>query len=312
MTRHLALLALGLCMLAPCQAARLALLIGVSQVKAASPSPALEGVASDLAMARRMADRLGVADRDIALLADAGAGKPPTRANVQAAMQDLEKRTRPGDFVLLYLSGHSVQQPSIDTDRAEADSAEADRLDEIFLLADSQPWIPEAGILNALSDKEIHRWLQALDSKQVKVWLVADTCHAGGIARARLDWPDDEISVLGFRGLRPGWMGVKTWFRSNGKANPVESEASRMQKGALPHVAVFMAVDKSGSALEVKLRRDGRKVGLFTWALTQALTLTSAPINSGKLASETLEQYRRYPTWVVRPIFEEGEQSNSP
>lgn len=307
LTRHLALLAFGLCMLAPCQAARHALLIGVSQVKAAYPSPVLEGVAADLAMARRMADRLGVANRDIELLADAGAGKPPTRANVQAAMQDLEKRTRPGDFVLLYLSGHGVQQPSIETD-----STEPDRLDEIFLLADSQPWMPEAGILNALSDKEIHRWLRALDSKQVKVWLVADTCHAGGIARGRLEWPDDDISVLGFRGLRPGWMGVKAWFRSNGKANPPESEASRVQKSSLPHVAVFMAVDKSGSALEVKLRRDGRKVGLFTWVFTQALTLTSAPVNLEKLAFETLEQYRPYPTWVARPIFEKGEQSNMP
>lgn len=307
MTRYLALFAFGLCMLAPCQAARHALLIGVSQVKAASPSPALEGVAADLAMARQIANRLGVANRDVELLADDGAGKPPTRANVMAAMQDIEKRTRPGDFVLLYLSGHGVQQPSIDTG-----STEPDRLDEIFLLADSQPWVPETGILNALSDKEIHRWLKALDSKQVKVWLVADTCHAGGIARGRLEWPDDEISILGFRGLRPGWMGVKTWFRNNGKANPVESGASRVQKGSLPHVAVFMAVDKSGSALEVKLRRDGRKVGLFTWALTEALTLSSAPVNLKKLALETLEQYRRYPAWVVRPIFEEGEQSNTP
>ena len=307
MTRYLALLAFGLCMLAPCQAARLALLIGVSQVKAAYPSPALEGVAADLAMARQIADRLGVANRDIELLADTGAGKPPTHANVQAAMQDIETRTRPGDFVLLYLSGHGVQQPSIGTD-----STEPDRLDEIFLLADSQPWIPEAGIRNALSDKEIHHWLKALDSKQVKVWLVADTCHAGGIARGRLDWSDDNISVLGFKGLRPGWMGVKAWFRSNGKATPFESEASRVQKGSLPHVAAFMAVDKSGSALEVKLRRDGRKVGLFTWALTQALTLTSTPVNLEKLALETLEQYRRYPAWVVRPIFEEGEQSSTP
>ena len=73
-----------------------------------------------------------------------------------------------------------------------------------------------------------------------------------------------------------------------------------------------MAADEAGSALEVELRRDGRKVGLFTWALSKALTRTGMPVSVERLARETLAQYRDYPAWVVRPVFEAGKQDGLP
>lgn len=287
-----------------CLAENHALLIGVRQVASAYPSPILESISNDLVFAKQMASRLGVPETHIRVLSDAGQGRLPTRSNVTESMRTLAAQVSPGDFVLLYLSGHGVQQPSLIPQGG-------DPLDEIFLLADSQRWVADKGIANALSDKEIRNWLAALDSKQVKVWLVADTCHASGLMRGPQDWLDDEIAISGFKGLRSSWLGMKTWLQK-GKSGTGPQNASRLKTGALPNVAAFMAADENSSALEIEIKRDGRKVGLFTWALAQALEQMHGPVHPEKLAQATLALYRRYPLWVARPVFEAGELSGAP
>ena len=306
MMRRVTLLLAGFLLALPCLAENYAMLVGVRQVKAAKPSPVLEGIANDLELGREIAQRLGVADRNTLVFSDTGAGRPATRPHVETALQTLLEQTRPGDFVLLYLSGHGVQQPS-----PIPDITEPDRLDEVFLLEDSQPWEPGKGIVNGLTDKEIRRWLAALDSKRVVVWMVADTCHAGGIARALREWPDGELLPRGYKGLRPIWLGVKNWLRK-GTAGAPATEDVRVRASAFTHVSIFMAADKAGNALEVELRRDGRKVGLFTWALNRAVMRSPLPVTVEQLAQETLAQYRDYPAWVVRPVFEAAKQNSVP
>lgn len=304
MMRRVLVLLAGLFLALPCLAERHALLVGVSQVKAAKPSPVLHGIANDLALGREMAKRLGVAENNMQVLSDISAEFPATRANVARALQELQDRTRPGDFLLLYLSGHGVQQPI----PAPSDS-EPDWLEEVFLLQDSQP--AGNGVVNALGDKELRRWLAGLDRKSVTVWMVADTCHAGSIARDLLEWTDGELAFSGFKGLRPMWLGIRNWVRK-GADDLGKSTGMRVRASQFQHVSIFMAADEAGNALEVELRRDGRKVGLFTWALNRALMQAALPVTVEGLARETLAQYRDYPAWVVRPVFEAGKKNSQP
>ena len=287
-----------------CQAEQFAVLIGVSGVKSLSSAPRLDGIANDIALAQEISSRLGVPDRNVQTLSDSGTGLLPTKANVTRALREISLQAQPGDFVLLYLSGHGVQQPSTSL-------TEPDKLDEVFLLVDSQPWVAESGIANALTDKEIRRWLAELNSKLVKVWLVADTCHAGSITRAAKVWLDDGIAISSFKGLRAQWLGVQAWM-GKGKADKSTIKKARILSGETKYAASFMAADEAGNALEIELRSNGRKVGLFTWVLHQALFQIAPPILPEKLAQDALEKYRNYPSWVVRPMFEIGGSSQIP
>ncbi len=171
---------------------RRALLVGVSNYpKETVGDLQLAGPKNDVALMIDTVARLGFADRDVTVLADAldqttsprKADGAPTRAAILASLADLTAKSRPGDFVLLYFSGHGSQQP--DPDPAKRPVPKPDGLEEIFLPIDIGPWDDAVGsVKNALVDHELGRAVTAIRARGAEVWVVVDACHSGTMTRA--------------------------------------------------------------------------------------------------------------------------------
>ncbi|MBL6940302.1 MAG: caspase family protein [Alphaproteobacteria bacterium] len=103
----------------------------------------------------------------------------PTRANIQKALGDLEKRlaATPGkDDVVIVLAGHGSQQRAMPWDPPKPDN-----LDEVFLPGDAGPRPasdPEGPFRNALVDHDIAPHLKTLAKHAGFIWLIFDSCHS--------------------------------------------------------------------------------------------------------------------------------------
>ena len=99
-----------------------ALLIGVSNYPSLSQSKRLRGPANDVQIMRASLLQSGVANSEITTLADGvfiPSAKPnqvgkhetiPTKQNIIANLRALAQRVKPGDWVIVYFSGHGSQQ----------------------------------------------------------------------------------------------------------------------------------------------------------------------------------------------------------
>ena len=101
----------------------------------------------------------------------------PTHAAILRELDRLAGEARPGDQVVVALSGHGEQQRS--TDPA---SVEPDGLDEVFLPIDSErrdgTWI------RGLTDNELGERIKAIRARGASVLLIADFCHSDGASRS--------------------------------------------------------------------------------------------------------------------------------
>lgn len=184
-----------------------ALLVGVSNYPAAAVGDLqLAGPKYDVALMIETLGRLGVPAGNVTVLADGldrtgtprVADGPPTRAAILSGLADLAAKAGPGDFVLVYLSGHGSQQPMRDPSLHTV--AKADGLEEIFLPIDIGPWEDAVGtVKNALVDHELGRAVTAIRAKGARVWVVVDACHSGTMTRAAGDAVAKQVppSVLG-------------------------------------------------------------------------------------------------------------------
>lgn len=112
-----------------------------------------------------------------------GKGDPrvsaPTRANIQKALGDLEKRlekTAGHDNVLIVLAGHGSQQRAMPWDPPKPNN-----LDEVFLPSDAGPrpeGDPAGPFKNALVDHDIAPHLKNISRHAGFIWLVFDSCHS--------------------------------------------------------------------------------------------------------------------------------------
>lgn len=151
----------------PTRASRHALIIGVGTYEDARITP-LHGVVHDIANARQMAEQMGVPQQNIRVLQDRDA----SAARIRAELRDLAARTRDGDRVFLYYSGHGARF-------APAQSPGACR--EALV-----PW--DASLArrgNLLSQEEIAAELDAVYAKADKVFVFIDACHSGGVRTTR-------------------------------------------------------------------------------------------------------------------------------
>lgn len=67
-----------------------------------------------------------------------------------------------GDLLILYISGHGGQQSDA------SDASEVDGKSETLCLYDGP-----------LTDNLVWMWLQELKKKDIRVWMISDTCHSG-------------------------------------------------------------------------------------------------------------------------------------
>ena len=90
-----------------------ALLVGVSGYPSLAESRRLRGPANDVQLMRAALIQQGVASNAITTLADGVKGSQalPTRQNILAGMRVLATQAKPGDWAIVYFSGHGSQQP---------------------------------------------------------------------------------------------------------------------------------------------------------------------------------------------------------
>ena len=156
-----------------------AVLVGVGQYPNLKESLRLNGPPNDVDLLYGyLTERVNFKEDHIIKLSDKGP-ELPTRANIFAALEELQHRTGEGDFALLYFAGHGAQQPAPVTVADEPDG-----YDEIFLPRDVGSWNKDIGTVeNAIVDNEIRKTIETLRSTGVDVWAIFDSCHSGTMTR---------------------------------------------------------------------------------------------------------------------------------
>lgn len=254
------LLAAGAVLAAP---ARHALLVGVSQLPDQPPADWLLAPANDVRLMRQALLAQGWAPAGIEILADGvAAAAAPRLEAIRAAFSRLATTAAPGDFVLLYFSGHGTRL------RDPGKSYhEPDRLSEVFLA-------PDGG----LHDAEIGRWVQALLARGAFVWAVFDTCSAASMTRggapAALAAPaagdDDPVR---FRGLGAGELAPAQRAAALARGAGPAPQAGGPWVPPARYVA-FFASESHQATPELRLPRHQAGAamhGMLTWALADAL-----------------------------------------
>ena len=110
-----------------------------------------------------------VTSREVRLLTDQRCTAAAMRAGIKWALAD----AKPGDLRIIFYSGHGAQT-------AEGAAGERDRLIEVWCPFDFD-WSPERYI----SDKELYAALAAVP-KGVRLVVLSDSCHAGGMDRLEI------------------------------------------------------------------------------------------------------------------------------
>lgn len=194
---------------------RHALIIGVGQYRAdpARPVEALQGVGHDMASARAMAAALQVPASQITELRDGEA----TRERIEQAVRALAARTRPGDRVFVYWTGHG----------SRFFDPQAGGCVETLI-----PWD-----LQDFTYAQFASLLKPVGDKADKLFVVYDACHSGGVGGAR---PATRALGQGL-GLQPKSSGFSaqcaqpTNVRSRGFA--ATASAAGMGLGDVLHIA---------------------------------------------------------------------------
>jgi hypothetical protein len=145
------------------RSSRHALIIGVGEYSAGGITDLL-GVKHDIASATSIAEAMGVPKENITYLRD----KQATGEGIRRALSEIDQRTRPGDRVFVYYSGHGTRW--IDA------SFDPNSCTEGLLASDGQ----------ALTNREISALLQPVATKADKLMVFYDACHSGGIAQQPL------------------------------------------------------------------------------------------------------------------------------
>ena len=256
-------------------AAPRALLVGVSELVNQPAALWLQAPRNDVLLMRDALQRQGFAPADIALLADGVPGAAlPDAAGIHDALARLLAQSAPGDFVLLYFSGHGTRL----RDTAKR-YQEPDGLAENFLARDVRGTLGgTAPLAGGLRDAEVDAWIGAFLARDVFVWAMFDTCSAasmtrGGAARVARTDPADADDEVRFRGVRVDQLANPNPGADLGAAATTPSWPAGANVPRARYVA-FFASESHQVTPELKLPRKDRTArpqGLLTWAVSEAL-----------------------------------------
>ena len=221
---------------------------------------------------------------------------------------EIAAKAKKGDFVFLQFSGHGSYQPA-----TEADTAEQDGRDEIFLaaatkMADGQPFMP-----NVITDNEFADAFTAIRKTGATRWLLFDSCHSGTITRGA---PGEDDLVM--REIKPADLGIPdSAFASveadtDGDATRAAplSAASFEEEADLGNMVAFFAAQSTETTpekgYEVTLE-DGSTVkqnyGVFTHTIFSAMARNPA-MTYRQLAQSVLASYAAGNMLKPTPLFE--------
>lgn len=289
----------------------LALLVGVSGYPQLPERFRLRGPANDVQLMQAALQDRGLPAHRITVLADGVAGSRalPTRANILTAIADVRRGAAPGDWALLYFSGHGAQLPQSADRRAQPGAhLEPDALDEAFLPYDVGGWRGDLGRVDGvLLDDHIGQALDGLLRAGLKLWVVFDTCHAGDMAKGAHGAAGRPVA----RRVPPTALGVPdTWLPGATGARPRAVRPAPLPPG----LVVFSAAQPDEPAAEelqaVPARGQGaagaaaapvaRYYGVFTYQLARALPGWQGDFQALARTVGQAYQARPFPT----PAFE--------
>lgn len=251
MKRLVALVLLIAMACGPAAAEMRALLVGVDDYASMQQ---LRGGAND---ARDLASALKASDiKDITVLIDAEA----TLDRFDAAWQDLAERAAPGDVIFLSFSGHGIRVPQAET------STTVDDFEKGFLL---QPFDWQENRHEILRDEALYDRFAAVTARGVRVFFLADACHAGAAVR-----DSDPRANLNLRFQR---------FDTDSAplAAVVAPESPPVARPPNPNVTIFSATDERLTIQEVLI--DGQYRGALSYAVARGLGSAGAPIDAQSL-----------------------------
>lgn len=250
------------CLLAlPAEAARLALLVGVSTY--GHPDvPHLEGPRHDVSALRNaLVARWGFNPADIEERLDARAGS----TQILESLERLIQRAGPGDEVLIYFSGHGTS--ALDRGAAEIPLPYGSGA---FVAHDFDPTQPQGpGLI--VGRRDLLPRLLRLEQRASRVWVVMDSCYSGQAVRQSMPTAAD-----------PNAWPERT-FRISRPNTPQRLAALPAQRPAPPpypySATAFLAAaaegetakDLSGAKLKFWPTVDGLPHGAFTDALLRVL-----------------------------------------
>lgn len=308
--RRICLVAL-LAALAPTQAARgeyHALLVGCTRYVHLANRFQLEGPSNDVALFREvLIKRFGVAPERITILTETGGKARPTRANIVAAFEDLIRRVRPGDQVVVFLAGHGTRQPA---DLSDPEYDKPDGLAEVFCPSDIEDLEHnrEGKIVNGIADREFRQWRRALTDKGARVWITIDACHSGTMTRG------NSLEIV--RGIPPQELLPDSVLRE-ARQKAMESrkrpqaaslrQASDDRSPARGDWTALYACQADEVTVERPLPReseDAQYHGLLTFALAKILTESSGAITYRELAERIHAQYLQWGGMLPTPLLE--------
>lgn len=241
-----------------------ALLVGVSDYPGLAPHHALRGPANDVRLIldfMETNEALGFRRENVTVLADGveGADGLPTLEAIGAALETLGKRVGQGDLVYLHLSGHGSRQA------ARNPALEADRLDEVFLPADTGEAV-EGIYPNALVDDDLGRAVDAIRAAGAFVWIVLDSCHSATATRSATTGSGAMVERMLPDAAQPADAS-----RPGPDELPIPISTQEPGWGGL---AAFFAAQTIEPTPEMPLprHRDGAGIyGLFTYTLYEAM-----------------------------------------
>lgn len=277
-----------------------ALLIGVSGYPNLPSEMQLFGPTNDVRGFEAALHRQGV--RKISILADGVASSlgNPTHDRILRAFSDEIAAARPGDWLVIYLSGHGSQQPH--PAQVASGAKELDALDEIFLPLDAGHWDGSAGsVENALVDDEIGSAITRARRKGISVWAIFDTCHAGDMAKSAGALASPPST---WRRVPPSMLGVPTEKIHKRGARKSHLGSGADERNVAELITFFASQPDEPTSEEMSATGPG---GIFTKHLSKLLSEPipgEASVTFGNLMARIQARYREEGRPFPRPYME--------
>ncbi|HEY7153076.1 MAG TPA: caspase family protein, partial [Gemmataceae bacterium] len=281
-----------------------ALLIGCTKYDKLPERAHLKGPSNDVELMREvLTERFGFADKDIVTLTERpeAAGRP-TRANIKSQFERLAKEARPGDQVMILLSGHGNQQP----DHEPLD--EPDGLDETFLPCDCGPWDADKEmVLNAILDDELEAWSKAITDGGAALFLIFDCCHSGTMLRGgnhvlREIPPGELVPKEALQKAGEAAAGRRVSTRGAAAKAPAAKAANKV-----PRLVALYASQPHEPTIELPMPPDdvrNDRYGLLTYTVCQLVTKSQSPLTYRELAQRLQGQYVQWGLVSPTPLLE--------
>ncbi|MBX9457430.1 MAG: caspase family protein [Rhizobium sp.] len=260
--------ALGLFVMAPALAAAAnssALVIGINDYTAVA---SLDGATNDAHDIADVLSRNGTPRVLVLTNSDA------TKANIVNAWNTLLDEAQSGDTIFVTYAGHGAQLKELKP------GDERDGLDEFWVLPGFDPKNIRETWRESVFDNELHQWFTEAGRKGVKVVLVSDSCHSGGMDRT----VRGKKRFVEFGNSRVLGELLAMVGGSAGTHTDIQPESRTPD-----NVTMLAATAEALPVPEVVI--EGKSRGALSWAFARALEGKADRDNDGLVTRIELEDY---------------------